>query len=88
MGYGTTAYTYYDTQFPSSSGSATQMQSNMGYIVYVLIGASLSSLIYIYLILSKILTFKNETIDWWCQMVVCFLQFAIAVVFAVDLKNI
>ena len=57
MGYAIQGYNYYDTLNAGSVVTSTMLQQNIGYIVFVLIATAISCFIYIYLILSKVLSF-------------------------------
>ncbi len=86
MAYGKEGYSYSDS-FTNSGSTATLVEKNIGYIHFIIVAASISCILYIYLIVSKLLSLKMETIDWWSHVVVVNLQFGIAVVLAVNLKN-
>lgn len=71
----------------ASAGSSTKVQKNYGTILFTIIAAAISSILYIYLIISKICSYKLENIDWLCLTSSTILQFGIGAVLAVSLKN-
>ena len=52
-GYAKVAYEY-DDSFYTYTTTASEVQKNIGYIVYGLVASALSALIYIYLIVAKV----------------------------------
>jgi hypothetical protein len=88
MGFGTQLYASMDSLNPPAAGSPSNIQLNMGYIVYILFAAAVSTLLYIYLLLTKLLDKSlSQSIDWCCYLIIVFFQFAIGVLFSIDLSN-
>ena len=63
------------------------MQSNSGYIVYIILASAASALIYIYLLIMKLLGKLHSTVDWMLYLVVVIFQFGVAMLYSVLLKN-
>jgi hypothetical protein len=88
MGLGVQVFSTFDSIQPPSAGTPSGMQKNIGFITYILIAASISCLLYIYLLIGTLINKSISQFVDWCGylLIVCF-QFGIAVVFAVDVTN-
>lgn len=81
------AYTTYKDA-DSGTGLNTSTDTNSGYYSFVIAASAISCALYIYLIIVK-LTDKSPSpmVDWLVSHLAIILQFAIATVLAVNLRN-
>jgi len=77
-----------DQAIPPSLGTPGKLDSNVGYIVYILTSCSISALLYIYLLLLNLCKANPRPIvNWFFYLTLVFLQFGSGVVYSVLLKN-